>query len=134
MGDDDAKRIILARRARFVRAALTSAGLSAAAVHGCGGETEGGPRVCLEPSLDGSADADAEPQPCLGALPPDAGDAEPQPCLEPPLPDAGDAAFDGNVLDADAEPQPCLEPPLPDAAPDADAEPQPCLSAPFDGG
>jgi hypothetical protein len=95
MGNDDAKRLILARRARFVAAAL--AGVAAA----CGGETEESPRVCLSVLADsGPGDAsgsDAEPQPCLAPLPPDAStdaasdaDAGPQPCLSPLPPDGGD--------------------------------------------
>ena len=90
MGDEESKRIILARRAKFVAAALV--GLNAAM---CGGETSepqpclsvalddgGSPQPCLTPALDASrqdaadaaADADAEPQPCLAPLPPDGGD------------------------------------------------------------
>ena len=95
-GNDDAKRLILARRARFVAAAL--AGVAVA----CGGSTEEGePRVCLRIAPDaGPRDA--------------AADAEPQPCLEPTLPDAGsdgstDAGPDTGV------PQPCLSQLPPDA-------------------
>src|SRR4051812_8456728 len=86
MGDEEAKRIILARRARFVAAAL--AGLNAAM---CGGKSDGG-----------------DPQPCLTPSYEDAGDGgTPQPCLSPrhdedAAADAADAAED-----ADAEPQPC---------------------------
>jgi hypothetical protein len=83
MGDDEAKRVILARRAAFVAAAL--AGLSATM---CGGQTDadpqsppgatndgGTPQPCLTPFVpDASSDADAAPQPCLAPLPPDAGD------------------------------------------------------------
>ena len=93
MGNDDAKRLILARRARFVAAAV--AGIAAA----CGGSTEDSkPKPCLEPVLR-DAGADADPKPCLTPLPPDAdvvvdagadADAEPQPCLSPLPPDGGD--------------------------------------------
>lgn len=85
MGDQEAKRIILARRARFVAAAL--AGLNAAM---CGGKSDSGtpqpcldfaedggnPRPCLTPQQqeDAGRDADAEPQPCLAPQPEDAGD------------------------------------------------------------
>ena len=90
MGDDESKRIILARRAKFVAAAL--AGLNAAM---CGGETT------------------SEPQPCLSVARDDGG-SPPQPCLSAPIdaarPDAADAADD-----ADAEPQPCLAPQPPDS-------------------
>ena len=90
MGDKEAKRIILARRARFVAAAL--AGLNAAM---CGGKTDGG------------SDAGTNPQPCL--RPPGVEDGGPRPCLTPPLPDAArDAAADA---DGDASPLPCLAPP-----------------------
>lgn len=99
MGDEETKRIILARRARFVAAALASVA-AAAGVEACG---SGGPD---QPTTDAGTGRDgAEPQPCLSATAPDSGiDAQPQPCLEPLPPDAGDA---GN----DAEPQPCLAPP-----------------------
>jgi hypothetical protein len=85
MGDDDAKRMILARRARFVAAALAS---MAAVAHAgaCN------PSPCLEPVPSPTPDAgrdaatkDAtttttiddggEPQPCLSTVPPDV-DAE----------------------------------------------------------
>ncbi|MBX3207045.1 MAG: hypothetical protein KF764_18505 [Labilithrix sp.] len=106
MGNDGNRKLILARRARFVAAALASVAATTTALAGaleaCGGETEeprtegkdAGPRPCLSPT--------ANPTPCLGvALPPDAGsatdggaddaglDAEPQPCLAPRPPDGG---------------------------------------------
>ncbi len=97
-GDDETRRIILARRARFLAAALAgvaATGTVAAAAEGCGGETE---------QSDGGT-----PQPCLS--PPSNPDAQPQPCLSKIAEDAGlDAATDAK-LDADAEPQPCLAPP-----------------------
>jgi hypothetical protein len=108
MGNDDAKKLILARRAKFVAAAL--AGMTGVAT-ACGGSTE-----------DGKA---SNPNPCLGVecCP----ENPPEPCLSPPYepPDA-DAAVDGNDdangdaddaatnKDADAEPQPCLSPPIGD--------------------
>lgn len=89
MGNDDAKRLILARRAKFVAAAI--AGMAVA----CGGSAD--PEPCLSPVLQPrdagpDADADTQPQPCLDvSAPEDAGkDAEPQPCLSPLPPDAGD--------------------------------------------
>lgn len=94
MGNDDAKRLILARRAKFVAAAI--AGIAAA----CGG-AEADPEPCLSRVLeprDGGPDAngDAEPRPCLDVSPVDASDdAEPQPCLSPLPPDAGDAGDGG---------------------------------------
>jgi hypothetical protein len=97
MGDDEARRLILARRARFVAAALT--GLTAAM---CGGtEDEANPRPCLDVAQDGGT-----PQPCLSTVE----DAAPQPCLDV-VPDAGDGGGDAgeDAGDADAGPQPCLK-------------------------
>jgi hypothetical protein len=101
MGSDESKKLILARRARFMAAAL--AGVAAtttslgAALEACGGETTQSP-----------GDKDASPQPCLGAT------ADPRPCLTAAPQDAGklDAAKDAESKDAasDAEPQPCLAP------------------------
>lgn len=84
MGDEEAKRIVLARRARFVAAAL--AGLNAAM---CGGKSDGG-----------------NPQPCLDFAFEDG--STPQPCLSPRQEDGGadtgaDAAVDADSSDdADA--------------------------------
>lgn len=96
--DDEARRIILARRARFVAAAVTinAAAAVAAACEPCLSPT--GP---IEP--DGAVPdggRDATPQPCLNVVQPptdagDAGDATPQPCLSPLPPDGGDDAGDG---------------------------------------
>ena len=93
MPNDETKRLILARRARFVAAAV--AGIAAA----CGSADDSKPTPCLEPIIrpDASTDGatDAEPQPCLSPLPPDASDdpdadaGVPQPCLKV-APDAGD--------------------------------------------
>lgn len=100
-GDDDTRRIILGRRARFLAAALASVSAGAgvaSATDACGGTVE-------QPA----------PEPCLGA--PYNPDAQPQPCLSKIAEDAGqdaDAALDGAsdaAFDADAEPQPCLAPP-----------------------
>ena len=98
MGDDSARRLILARRARFVAAALASVAATtgvAMSTEGCGGGVE----QTGEQSDGGTSEA--APQPCLRKAP-DA--AEPQPCLDvlPPEEDAG----------ADAQPQPCLFAPL----------------------
>jgi hypothetical protein len=88
--NEDAKRAIFARRARFVAAAL--AGVAVAA---CSDGGTGTPQPCLEPQLDAGDD----------------GDAEPQVCLAPPLedsstPDASDASTDTG---ADAEPADAAE-------------------------
>ena len=82
---DETRRIILARRAKFVAAAL--AGLGAAT-----GACES-PQPCLSPNYEPrEAGPEVPPQPCLTAPyePPDAGDAG----------DAGDAADDLDAADA----------------------------------
>jgi hypothetical protein len=110
MGDDDkTRRLILARRARFVAAALASVAATTTAVgvgtEACGGTTEPGnvadggtSQVCLRVAPDGSGQQDSKPQVCLEPpyVPPDAatedandaGEKEdgkpPQPCLSPP--------------------------------------------------
>jgi hypothetical protein len=73
--DDEARAFILARRAKFVAAALASAGLASAACDGPG------PLVCLTPP----------PGPSVTAPPP-------MVCLTPvaqPAPDSGNAAASG---------------------------------------
>ena len=101
--DNEDRDAILARRNRFVSAAL--AGLAGASlVAACGGEVStpndaGSPQPCLSPTAEPDAGNDSAPQPCLSPLPPDAGkdtgnDATPQPCLSPLPPDAGDAGGD----------------------------------------
>ena len=114
MTDEESKKRILARRARFVAAALASAGLGAT---GCGGEVAG-PTACLDPIVDtGSSEA---------------GDTNPTVCLSAPA-DTG-ARFDADVggdsgadagADADA---------AEDTATPTDAGPLPCLAPPLDGG
>ena len=78
MSDDELRKRILARRAKFVAAALAATGLGVLA---CGGE--------VKPTGDAGTDAaaDGPPQPCLGAPQPDAG---PQPCLDVAFEDGGD--------------------------------------------
>ena len=144
MGDDERDDLdrdaILARRRRFIAAALSGLVMTqcSSTVEGVDAATDApvdaprdavtdrGPQPCLSPRPP-DAGPDAVAQPCLGALPDDAG---PQPCLEVPF---------------DAEPMPCLEPPPPDvvtpddgeldASDEADAEPTPCLRiAPDSGG
>jgi len=93
MSNDELKKRILGRRARFIAAALTSAGIGVAPA--CGGDST--PQVCLTPTQsDGGSDADATPQPCL-FVQPDASvdatsdaDAAPQPCLAPMQDSGGD--------------------------------------------
>lgn len=74
MADDQLRRRILARRARFVAIVVAGAGAAGA----CGGS--------VQAPTDGGADAAAEaaPQPCLLV----ANDSGPQPCLGVAL-DAG---------------------------------------------
>ena len=93
MSDDDAKKIILARRARFVAAAVASVGIAC-------GKTEAGsaPMPCLIVAIP----SDAEPPPSDPGPPP-------MPCLSPMPADA--AAFDppADAGAADATiPVPCL--------------------------
>lgn len=100
---DESKKRILARRAKFMMAALAVSGVACAKVDDdpkptttdSGADTR--PNVCLS--------ADAEP--CLGVS------ADAEPCLEPPLEDTG--------------PMPCLDP-VPDSG--TDTGPEPCLSPP----
>lgn len=92
MSEDELKKRILSRRAKFVAAAIAASGIAAA----CGGEVTGPGDASTDGPKDTAVDV---PQPCLSA-PFDAGDAGPQPCLDVPLDDAGDAG-----------PQPCLVPP-----------------------
>jgi hypothetical protein len=105
---DDPKKMILARRARFIAAAVASVGVAC-------GKTDTPPMVCLEPMIVPDAGPPPTPTPCLSvappvtATPPDAGesytvapsavpDGGPQPCLRPGPP---------------PKPTPCLAPPLP---------------------
>lgn len=95
---DDAKKLILSRRARFVAAAL--AGLAA---DGCGKTTappDAGaqvdpnapppvPAVCLSAASPSPDPPDAEPVPCLSAPPAPCLSVRappPQPCLKPSAP------------------------------------------------
>ena len=107
-GNDETRRLILARRARFVAAALASVAATTtalgASVEACGGETTQQPGTAGD---GGNGTDGANPQPCLSPT------ANPQPCLSRRAPlDAGNKDADA---DADAgEPQPCLSPPAPD--------------------
>jgi|GEM_PF-2369309 len=116
---DEAKAIVLARRARFVAAAVASVGIA------CGKST-----TPPEPCLSATVQPDAAPLPCLSPMPADAGrEAPPMPCLSQPMPTStADAAADaGKPPNADAGAKPL--------APDAGAHrrptgpgPVPCLS------
>jgi hypothetical protein len=74
----DAKRAILARRAKFIAAAMAGLGAS-----GCG-------KTKLTPPADGGAttyDTASMPRVCLSAWsPPDDAGPPPLPCLSPPAP------------------------------------------------
>ena len=97
MGNDDSRKLILARRARFVAAALASVAATtgiAVGTEACGGESE-------QTGDAGTTDG-GRPQPCLRTAP----EAGPQPCLEPPV---------DNDAGPDAQPQPCLFAPVDDA-------------------
>ncbi len=108
MTDDRTRRSILARRARFVAAALTAVGVGA-----CSGEDE--PQVCLTPLGDASADtADSGPSVCLTPEPPDTG-------------------FDAASSDATSSDAASSDATSEDAAPE-DTGPTPCLAPPLDGG
>ncbi len=121
-GDDDDldREAILARRRRFMAAALSGLVMTQ-----CASTAQPCLRVGQDSAVDtgspGDTGRDTGPQPCLtvdAALDTgrDAGfDVGPQPCLEPPL----DAGFD-------TSPQPCLSVAI-DAGP-PDAGPLPCLS------
>lgn len=139
---DDARKIILARRARFVAAAMAGLGVA------CGKTTR--PEPCLsEPAMQD----DASPQPCLSVTilkdagapavdasaigPMDAG-AEPMPCLSvrPEVTDEGIARFiDAGGLerltDAGATSKPLVKPPPtnppPLKPPPEPPPPRPCL-------
>ncbi|RLB57767.1 MAG: hypothetical protein DRI90_17590 [Deltaproteobacteria bacterium] len=133
---NEARRTILARRARFVTIALAGAGLAV----GSPGCKDPEPTVCLsEVEVKTPPDDSALPGPCLTA----------EVCLEAPLPEDGGAPPTGSAKsdldgppDDDArpdagkpQPQICLsltgKPPQPCLAPPQD-KPQPCLARPPD--
>ena len=99
MTDEESKKKILARRARFVAAAVASISMT-----GCGGDTEAEPQACLS---DTGVDVDTGPTPCLTPAS-DTGGGD-------TTSDAGiDAAADGDAdgdVDPDTGPTPCLAPP-----------------------
>lgn len=98
---DDDRQAILARRSRFVAAAVVS--LTGAAFVQCAS--------CLSRPSDPNDERDAATISDAG----NDGDSRPQPCLSI----ARDAETDA-ITDArsDATPQPCLVPPLPDSGRD----------------
>lgn len=121
MSDDDAKRAVLARRARFVAAAM--AGIASASCDSCA-------QPCLS-ATPVYADASPPPGPCLSIAyrPIDAGE-------QIAIDDAGVPGDAGNASDAGKDagkkvvvgppappPMPCLSPPPP--------PPRACLTPPF---
>lgn len=86
---DEARKIILQRRARFVAAALASVALGTACSKGRAVE----PAQCLSPPPPQEEDGGPPPQPCLE--PPPQACLGPEVCLSPPPP-----------------PEVCLEAPL----------------------
>ncbi|MBL8718901.1 MAG: hypothetical protein JNL79_23160 [Myxococcales bacterium] len=125
---DEPRRRILERRARFVTAAIASAGLAACR-----------PCLSIEP-LDGDArfdagGADATTQPDAAAQvdagSPETGSPPPVPCLSPVPADTGtqaipDAGSQGSAADAGPAPMPCLKIAPPKAPPKA------CLDVPYE--
>jgi hypothetical protein len=113
---DDARRLILARRARFVAAALAGASVA------CGKEPAPPPQPCL--SEPAGYDADTEPRICLSVV-----------AIDPEDAGATDAATDvpadastdaGATPKRDAAAPRVVRPPVPPPSP----PPQPCLSPP----
>jgi hypothetical protein len=122
MAADDDKKLILARRAKFVAAAL--AGVSVA----CGKEPTQPPQPCLsQPMVHRDAEPEPPPQPCLSPMPND-DDASAAPIDAGPPSDGGTTT---RSLQGDAgppKPTPCLAPPLPTNTGKTKPPPRPCLS------
>lgn len=99
----DAKSRILARRAKFVTAALTTV------LAACGSSTT---EEAKDTGIGTEVGADTGPVPCLDMPPPDTGS------LDTGSLDAGDAADSGGArdsagdVDEDTGPTPCLKVPL----------------------
>lgn len=87
MSDDEIKRAILSRRAKFVAAAIAAAGLTSSC----------SPDPCLSPRREDDASTDA-PKDGTTDAPADG----PQVCLSPIEPDAGADADGGSDAPADA--------------------------------
>lgn len=124
---EDAKKTILARRAKFVAAAMASVGLaSAEACHPKDADSpneinvddagQPPPNVCLSVSLQRDEDASAPPpQPCLSPVVPQPPDDDagafaqppPQVCLSP-MPPPRDAGAGTPKTQPTATPMPCL--------------------------
>jgi hypothetical protein len=125
MAADDDKKLILARRAKFVAAAL--AGVAVA----CGKEPAPPPEPCLSVPMD---NRDAEPpepppQPCLTPMPWDAGAPETDAIDGGGAKDGGLTTRSQQQGDAGApppKPTPCLSPPIPTNT--GTSKPMPCLT------
>jgi hypothetical protein len=96
--NEDSKKRILARRAKFMMAAIAASGVACAKI-------DDDPRPTTDAATDTRPNAclSADAEPCLGVAYDAGSDTEPMPCLEPPIDDTG--------LVDDAEPMPCLSPP-----------------------
>lgn len=110
MVDGDSKRAIVARRARFVAAALAGAGLVAGAV-ACGDTESDGSGGAAGAASGGGAGGSG------GSAGTGGGSAG----------TGGGGGSAGSSTGGSAGAQPCLQPPPPDAGEDVDAEPRPCL-------
>ena len=124
MTDDDAKKLILARRARFIAAALAAAGLATGA-EACGGNAErdvgaggsaqgGSAQTGSGGSTQGSGGGAGSgvggvPQPCL-SIAAGTGNLGTGGTITFPT-DAGAEGGEGGVQVIDAGPMPCLSPP-----------------------
>ena len=109
MTDDDAKKLILARRARFIAAALAAAGLATGA-EACGGNAERdvGAGGSTQGGSAGSG-VGGVPQPCL-SIAAGTGNLGTGGTITFPS-DAGAEGGEGGVQVIDAGPMPCLSPP-----------------------
>ncbi len=123
MSNEEAKRTVLARRARFVAAAM--AGLATASCDACNP-----PQPCLSQAMN--VDSGLPPGPCLSVayIPNDAGE-------QLAIDDAGDAgnasdAGDAGAAGKDAGKKVVVGPPAPPPMPclSPTAPPQPCLKPP----
>lgn len=100
---------ILARRAKFIAAALAASGAVACGnveddttpAADAGADLGVEAAACLSAPIDGSV-WDTGPAPCLS-------DTGPTPCLEPPLDAGEDVSADAGEDTFDAEPAPCLK-------------------------
>jgi hypothetical protein len=104
MSDDGSKKIVLARRARFIAAAVASVGIA------CGKENKEPPMPCLSVAY---IPPDAEPMPCLSPPPMDTNDAAPTDAGAPDA-DAGKPTTKVRTTQPTAAPLPCLSPRIPE--------------------